>query len=296
MREAIADKLYFIPGRRGGRFPHCNSLFIADGGGAIVDPASDAKELQTLAAEGVGVVILSHYHTDHVRDLKLFPGAAIYAHRADAPALRDLDEMIRCVWGDQAENSGNWRGRKLREVGGEWGWPVARELTDGEELTFGSVRCQVVHTPGHTPGHFCLWFPDAQILFAADFDLSEFGPWYGNTASSVDETLASIEKLRRFQPRLTVTGHESGIIRGDLSARLDAFARVVHEREARILECLKEPLTHEELVRKGTIYGPYYSPDNTNHWMEWRMVWQHLRSLEKRGVIGQEADKYHRLI
>lgn len=295
MREAIADKLYYIPGRRGGRFPHCNSLFIADGGGAIVDPASDAKELQALAGEGVATVILSHYHTDHLRDLKLFPGAAVYAHQADAPALRDFDEMIRFVWGDLAENSGNWRGRKLRELGGEWGWPVTRELSDGDQLEFGATRAQVIHTPGHTPGHFCLWFPAPQVLFAADFDLTEFGPWYGNAASNVDDLLASIEKLKRFQPRLTITGHESGIIRGDLSERLDAFARVIAEREARILECLQEPLTHEDLVRRGTIYGSHYSPGNTNHWMEWRMVWQHLRSLEKRGILRREADQYRRL-
>ena len=295
MREALADKLYFIPGRRGGRFPHCNSLFIADGGGVIVDPASDGKELRAAATEGVQVVLLSHYHTDHLRDLKLFPRAAIWIHRQDAPALRDFEEMVRYVWGEQTPDADGWSRRKLREVG-EWGWPVARELEDGEELRFGAIRLQVLNTPGHTPGHCCFWFPDLQILFAGDFDLTEFGPWYGNAASSVDETLASIEKLKQFRPRLTVTGHEAGIIRGDITGRLEAFARVVKEREARILECLKEPLTHEELVSKGTIYGSYYSPDNTNHWMEWRMVWHHLRSLEKRGVLRQEAAKYHRLV
>jgi len=294
MREAIAEKLYFIPGRRGGRFPHCNSLFISDGGGVILDPASDGKELRAVAGEGVQVVLLSHYHTDHVRYLKLFPQAAIWIHRQDAPALRDFDEMVRYVWGDHTEYAGGWSRRKMREVGG-WGWPVGRELEDGDELRFGATRLQVLNTPGHTPGHCCFWFPDSQILFAADFDLTEFGPWYANAASSVDETLASIEKLKKLRPRLTVTGHEAGIIPGDITERLDAFARVVREREARILECLKEPLTHEELVRKGTIYGPYYSPDNINHWMEWRMVWHHLRSLEKRGVIREEAGKYLRI-
>ena len=293
MREPIADRLYFIPGRRGGRFPYCNSLLIEDGERAVLDPASDGKELKTIAGEGVGVVLLSHFHTDHLRELKLFPDSAIYIHRDDAPALRDFEVMMQFVWGEQKENAGKWGTRKLREVG-EWGWPVGRELTDGEELCFGSTRVQVVHTPGHTPGHCGFWFPDSQVLFAADFDLTEFGPWYGNTASSVDETLASIEKLKKFRPRLTITGHEAGVIEGDITARLDVFARVVAEREARILECLKEPLTQEELVRKGTIYGPYYSPDNTNHWMEWRMVWHHLRSLEARGAIRQENGKYLR--
>jgi len=287
MRQPIADHLFFLPGRRGGRFPHCNSLLIEDAGRAVIDPASDAKELKALAEEGVQVVLLSHFHTDHIRDLKLFPKAAIYIHQADAPALRDFEEMIRFVWGHLADQSGNWGGRKLRELG-EYGWTPARELKDGEELVIGSTRVQVVHTPGHTPGHSCFWFPEAQVLFAADMDLTEFGPWYGNAASSVDDTLASLEKLKQLRPRLTVTGHEVGMIEGDITARLDAFARVIAEREARILQCLQEPLTHEELVRKGTIYGPHYSPDNLNHWMEWRMTWHHLRSLEKRGIISQD--------
>jgi len=41
-------------------------------------------------------------------------------------------------------------------------------LTDGQELKVGHLRIQVIHTPGHSPGGVCFYFPDEKVLISGD--------------------------------------------------------------------------------------------------------------------------------
>ncbi len=36
------------------------------------------------------------------------------------------------------------------------------------ELIIGNLRFQIIHTPGHSPGSFCLYWPDRKALFTGD--------------------------------------------------------------------------------------------------------------------------------
>jgi glyoxylase-like metal-dependent hydrolase (beta-lactamase superfamily II) len=291
MREKIAENIYFIPGRRKGHYPHCNSLLLEGRERVVIDPAADKKEMILIAGDGVEAVLVSHYHTDHMRYLKHFPGAKVYVHQIEAPALQDFDRVLDYVFYPEESDQDKWKERKLREVGG-WGFKVDHAFTDGEIMVFGDTEVQAIHTPGHTPGHSCFWFPAERVLYSADFDFTEFGPWYGNAASSVDQFLASIQKLKTLKPRLTVTAHEMGIIEGDITERLDQFASIILEREARMLEHLKEPLTLGELTDKAVIYGRHYSTENFTAKVEQRMVRHHLESLTNRGLVRKEGERY----
>jgi len=65
-----------------------------------------------------------------------------------------------------------------------------RALEDGEEISLGNIRLQVLHTPGHTPGGICLLLkePRDNILFSGD---TLFCRGIGRT----DLPLASLEQL-----------------------------------------------------------------------------------------------------
>ena len=46
-------------------------------------------------------------------------------------------------------------------------WPMPERfanLADGDELRYGGYRMRAVDTPGHTPGHQCLYLPDQKIM------------------------------------------------------------------------------------------------------------------------------------
>jgi glyoxylase-like metal-dependent hydrolase (beta-lactamase superfamily II) len=44
--------------------------------------------------------------------------------------------------------------------------PPDRELTDRESVSVGNIAFRVIHTPGHCPGHVCLYDEKAGVLFA----------------------------------------------------------------------------------------------------------------------------------
>jgi glyoxylase-like metal-dependent hydrolase (beta-lactamase superfamily II) len=284
MRVQLTDQLWLIPGRRGGHYPHCNSLFIDAGARAMIDPGSDRKELRALAAEGVGTVLLSHFHSDHLRDLREFPQAAAYVHSSEREAVEHAEAMKRCVYFPEEVQDEIWMRRKDREVGG-WGWPVAGTFTHGSEFRFGQVTLEVLHTPGHTGGHCCFWFPHEKILYAADIDLTPFGPWYGNASSDLAAFRGSIESLTSLAPEITVTGHERGVIRGEIREELRGFGRIIEDRHHRILEFLASARSQAEVVRQGFIYGSFFSEDNSLAGPEMRMIRHHLELAVREGQV-----------
>ncbi len=293
MAEEIAKNIFFIPGRRKGGYPFCNSIFIQDRLSAIIDPASNRAELAL--HQDAKLAILSHFHNDHIRDLKLFPDAQIAIHEKEALALSDRNAVVELIFfpeEPQAEKD-SWMARKAREMKGAWGWKVSRTFQDGDELNLGEIKLKVIHTPGHTIGHCCFWFPDQEILFSADIDLTGFGPWYGNACSSAEDFYCSLEKLRAYQPKLVVTGHELGLVQGeDFLSKLNRYQGLILVREQKILDSLASPKSLEEIVDLGVIYGEFLKQSPSLRPPERRMVIHHMRWLDKKGLVGFDAGKW----
>ena len=51
-----------------------------------------------------------------------------------------------------------------KEIGS---WAAVR-VKDGDVLSFGGLTARLIHTPGHTPGGWCLYFEDESLLIAGD--------------------------------------------------------------------------------------------------------------------------------
>jgi glyoxylase-like metal-dependent hydrolase (beta-lactamase superfamily II) len=260
----------------------------------VIDPGSNKHELRSLAEEGVGIAILSHYHSDHLRDLKELKGAKVCVHELERAAIESWEGMAELVWFPEEVRDPTWQKRKLKEVGG-WGWKVSHAFRHEEEMTIGEVKVKVIHTPGHTPGHCCFWFPDHKVLYSSDIDLTDFGPWYGNAASDVDAFLDSIRRVGELGPELTVTGHETGTLAGDISGRLAQYASIIESRHQQILDFLSSPRSLDEIVGQGFIYGAYYSPANSYHLQEWRMVRHHLARALRRHQASLSDNRYERV-
>ena len=115
----------------------------ATGRAVVVDPgAAAAQMVARLAAEGseVAAVLLTHAHLDHVEGLGVIreaTDAPTYLHPADLPLF---DGIVA-----QAAMFG-------LEPPPPFGSPE-RELHGGDTIRFGRSAFEVVHTPGHSPGH-----------------------------------------------------------------------------------------------------------------------------------------------
>jgi glyoxylase-like metal-dependent hydrolase (beta-lactamase superfamily II) len=105
-------------------------------------------------------IVLTHSHLDHtgsVRALTEATGADVAAHADDAEDIRH---------GRTAPPPGGL-GRLLSRAPVGTASPVSEELHDGDVLPVGG-GLQVVHTPGHTPGHISLLHPASGTLITGD--------------------------------------------------------------------------------------------------------------------------------
>ena len=185
----------FIPGENQGRYPFCHSVYVQAEQKILIDPSSDRTRLESLKADpGVDVVLLTHIHEDHMACLDIFQDRELWLHPAEAPSLESLDQLLD-AYGMDASERDYWARIMVDDFHYHPRKPD-RLLHDGEQIDLGGVVMEVLLTPGHTPGHLSLFFPSEKVLVLGDYDLTRFGPWYGDVNSDIDATITSNRRLQ----------------------------------------------------------------------------------------------------
>ena len=126
--------------------------------GIVVDPGGDIQQLAAIIEElGVKVVnlVLTHGHLDHVGGTvplsEMLKVEIVGPHKADNFWLQGL------------ENQSQMFGFPLCKAFEPNTW-----LEEGDKVTLGNQVIDVIHTPGHTPGHVVLFSEQARLAFVGD--------------------------------------------------------------------------------------------------------------------------------
>jgi hydroxyacylglutathione hydrolase len=202
----------FIPGTNHGRYPYCNSIYIK-GPGILIDPASDRERLIRLKEEeGVQQIWLTHFHEDHIMYLNLFDDIPFYMSEEDADKLANLDNFMEYDWYEIQKEEQGWWTTVMNEHFNFKPRKPAGFLKGNDIVRHHDVTIEVIHSPGHTSGSLTFYIQEPSVLFLGDYDLTSFGPFYGNRQSSIRDTIASIARLRQIPARIVLTGHEEGIL------------------------------------------------------------------------------------
>ena len=86
------------------------------------------------------------------------------------------------------------------------------KLNDGDILTYGEHRLECVLTPGHTPGHMCLYDRENGIMFLGDhvlFDITSNICWWPGTEDSLGDYLNSLDKIKSFDIKTPLPAHRT---------------------------------------------------------------------------------------
>ena len=124
--------------------------------GAVIDPGGHPERiLAEVERHGLAIkyVLDTHAHFDHT-DAN---GAIVQATRASL-ALHPEDRPL-------LKSSG---GAALFGMRADPSPPPDLELHGGDKVEVGTLCFQVLHTPGHTPGHVCFYEADEGIVFDGD--------------------------------------------------------------------------------------------------------------------------------
>lgn len=200
----------------------------------------DAALRHSIQLGTVTKIILTHDDMDHTGSAaalkRKYPHLEIYAFESEAPFIEGTKKSLRLA---QAEATLNHLAGEERSSAEQFirflesieHVPVDRTLNKDDILPWcGGV--QVIHTPGHTPGHISLYLPSEQTLVAADAVVIEDGRLeIANPGYCLDlkEAVRSVQKLLDYEISQLICYH-GGIFQGDVKKALQQLVRDYEER------------------------------------------------------------------
>lgn len=109
-------------------------------------------------------------------------------------------------------------------------------LQDGDTFSIGPWEFTAVYTPGHSPGHMCLYLAEKKIIFLGDHVLFNITPnitaWFG-VPDSLDNYLKSLEKISRIPILLALPAHRKNEM--DVYERIE---QIKHHHKIRLKNIL----------------------------------------------------------
>ncbi len=176
---------------------NCHIVWNDTNRAMVIDPGDESAAILDFLDRShmeVAAWMATHGHFDHINAL-----AAVHRKRPAPIGMSRADE----IW---AFNPGNQL--PTLYAAPERPAEIDRLLEDGQEWDDIGTPCQIIATPGHSPGCVCLYFPQQDVLFSGD---TLFKGSIGRTdlPGSQPEIMAeSLGRLAALPPRTRVfPGH-----------------------------------------------------------------------------------------
>ncbi len=293
----------------------------SEGESLIIDTGFNRPECKEALVDGLkeldvdlchARLFLTHLHGDHTGLTEYFTdqGVTAYMHRIDYDYLKNN------------LSGSNWRRMEQRFI--EEGFPyeeMQKQLTgnqarlyspkhlfpvttvqDGDCVTVGSVKLRCIHTPGHTPGHVCLYIENEKILFSGDhvlFDITPNISIWNDVPASLADYMDSLTRMQKLEVMRTFPGHRE--FAGDFHKRIDTLIAHHYQRLQEILSAVAAHPDCNAYETAGRITwsarGRAWEDFSPNQkWFAMGETLAHLKWLLDRQSITQSEDKRYTAI
>jgi len=245
------------------------NVYVIEGGDGhiVVDSGWDSQESLWALQEGmkganlklrdIKKVVITHIHPDHYglsSKIKQICGAQVAIHRIDAgfislrykdfaDLLQKTEELLRQNGVPQDELP------QLKEASlwmNKYVTPDSPDvmLEDGDVISNDSFEFEVLWTPGHSPGHICLYEKERRFIITGDHVLYETTPHVGFNPVSGDNPLgdyvSSVKKLESLRAHFVLPGH--GPVFNALGLRIAKILQHHEDRKLAIMKSLRNGL------------------------------------------------------
>lgn len=257
-----------LTGKYKSHVPYCTSLLVhGKDHDALIDCGGGKPVFDDLLARNIRELYLTHYHIDHTWGAYLFKDANIYINPYDLKKLSDVNELAKASglyarYGEKGAQS--WIKQQLNSEEDTMKlrprWKPIFGITDktfpyNQKIDAAGTQMYMLHTPGHTEGYCCPYFPEHGVFFCGDFDLTSFGPWYNDADSDIDHFFVSAKKTLEVDAKYYVTAHHKGTFeREEYEKRLQQYMGKILEREEKTKQAVHKGVMPKDIVYEEIFY------------------------------------------
>lgn len=321
MLEEIFPNIFRIriPTLQLGELNHLNSYLVkGEEGNLLIDagpPIDDAFHESSEALRKAGVelgatnVAITHFHIDHIGLLPKMKAAGapnFMLSSEESELLRELAEDPSSFEGGLSEMArSNGVPKELTEtmvqlhpgsaIFSKYG-EVMESITpleDGNELEVSDYTFRAIRTPGHSPGHTCLYEPQLKLLISGDHLLKDTTPsvikWQKGT-NPLSDYMESLKKVKRLNVDVVLPGH--GHPFKEHPGRVDQLLKHHEERLGEIKSSLeREGLTAYQIAPKiswDVDFPSWREMPPVHKWLALGETLAHLKFLEDKNEVGRK--------
>jgi len=238
-------------------------------------------------------ILLTHFHVDHVGLIPRFKEASknikllIHKVEAELSKLRSSDFED---YGEHMENFLKANGAppsiamNLQRFHPAFFTPQAYQelasesfpIEDGQEISVGNYNLQVLWTPGHSPGHVCLYEPSLKVLFSGDHLLPTITPHVAQFMEDTDpltDYLNSLEKIEKLDVKIVLPAHEE-----TFTNHRERIKQLKDHHEQRLMEIMNR-------LKHGSFTA--YMLVSKVHWNVNYKSWEEFPPFQKYLALGE---------